>query len=89
MVNFLGGNDMKSWITGVVGVGILLLFIGVIYGVYASGDTAKAVEDTGVFLTGIGLVLGALIDEGEDKTVRLGMLISAALIMGLIWFGIM
>ena len=80
---------MKSWIPGVVGLGILLLFIGVVYGVYADNqdamDTASAVEDVGVFLTGIGLILGALVDEGEDKIVRLGMLIAAALIIGLIW----
>jgi len=80
---------MKSWVPGVVGLGILLLFIGVIYGVYADNqdamDTASAVEDVGVFLTGIGLILGALVDEGEDKLVRLGMLIAAALIIGLIW----
>ncbi|HHF56022.1 MAG TPA: hypothetical protein ENL42_03800 [Thermoplasmatales archaeon] len=80
---------MKSWIPGVVGLGILLLFIGVVYGVYAEDqdamETASAVEDVGVFLTGIGLILGALVDEGEDKIVRLGMLIAAALIIGLIW----
>jgi len=80
---------MKSWVPGVVGLGILLLFIGVVYGVYADNqdamDTASAVEDVGVFLTGIGLILGALVDEGEDKLVRLGMLIAAALIIGLIW----
>ncbi len=80
---------MKSWVPGVVGLGILLLFIGVVYGVYADNQdaikTASAVEDVGVFLTGIGLIVGALVDEGEDKIVRLGMLIAAALIIGLIW----
>jgi len=80
---------MKSWIPGVVGLGILLLFIGMIYGVYAEDqdalDNAKAVEHIGVFLTGIGLAVGALVDTEEDKTLRLGMLIAAALIIGLIW----
>jgi len=80
---------MKGWIPGVVGLGILLLFIGMIYGVYAEDqdalDNAAAVKHIGVFLTGIGLAVGALIDTEEDKTIRLGMLIAAALIIGLIW----
>ena len=83
---------MKSWIPGVVGLGILLLFVGVIYGVYADDqdakDTASAVEDIGVFLTGIGLVMGALIDTEEDNYVRFGMLLAAALIIGFLWGGV-
>ncbi|RLF44522.1 MAG: hypothetical protein DRN29_08300 [Thermoplasmata archaeon] len=83
---------MKSWIPGVVGLGILLLFIGVIYGVYADTqdalDTASAVKDVGIFLAGIGLAVGALIDSEEDNYVRFGMLLAAALLMGLLWGGL-
>ncbi len=80
---------MKSWIPAVVGLGILLLFIGVVYGIYADTskekETAAAIKDVGVFLSGIGLAIGALIDTEEDKFVRFGMLLSAAIIIGLLW----
>ena len=80
---------MKSWIPGVVGLGILLLFIGVVYSVYADTSnelkTDHAVKDVGIFLTGIGLAIGALIDTEEDKFVRFGMLIASAIILGLLW----
>ena len=79
---------MKSWIPAVVGLGILLLFIGEIYGVYASGDsikTAKALDHVGIFLAGIGLAVGGLMETEEDKFVRFGMILSAALFMGLLW----
>ncbi|MCD6171655.1 MAG: hypothetical protein J7J36_04485 [Thermoplasmata archaeon] len=80
---------MKSWIPAVVGLGILLLFIGEIYGVYADTtketQTAKALDDVGIFLAGIGLAVGGLIETEEDKFVRFGMILSAALFMGLLW----
>lgn len=78
---------MKSWIVGVVGLGILLLFIGMIYGEFATDqtDVVNSIKDVGVFLTGIGLAVGALTDTEEDKFVRFGMLIAAAIIIGLLW----
>jgi len=78
---------MKSWIPGVVGLGILIIFIGIVYGIEKpeKADTALEVRDFGVFLTGIGLLIGALIDTEEDKFVRFGMLLAAAIIIGLLW----
>ena len=80
---------MKSWIPAVVGLGILLLFIGEIYGVYADTtkgtQAAKALDHVGIFLAGIGLAVGGLIETEEDKFVRFGMILSAALFMGLLW----
>ena len=80
--------EMKSWVTGLVGLGILLLFIGEIYGVYATGDNVKAadaLDHVGIFLAGLGFALGGMIDTEEDKNVRLGLIIAAAIFMGLLW----
>jgi len=84
---------MKSWIPGVVGLGILLLLIGAAYyhgNYYGEQDpdaakTAVWIKDIGIFLAAIGLALGGLIDTEEDKFVRFGMLLAAAIIIGLLW----
>ena len=83
---------MKSWVPAIVGLGILLLFIGEIYGVYADTskekNTAEALDHVGIFLAGIGLAVGGLIDTEEDKFVRFGAILAAAILMGLLWGGI-
>ncbi len=84
---------MKSWIPGIVGLGILLLLIGAAYyhsNYYGEQDqdaakTAVLIKDIGIFLAAIGLALGGLIDTEEDKFVRFGMLVAAAIIIGLLW----
>jgi len=80
---------MKSWVAGLVGLGILLLFIGEIYGVHADtskeSNTARDLDNIGIFLAGLGLVLGGIVDTEEDKFVRFGMILAAAIFMGLLW----
>ena len=79
---------MKSWVAGLVGLGILLLFIGEIYGVHATEDDVKTAADlchVGVFLAGLGFALGGIVDTEEDKFVRFGLILAAAIFMGLLW----
>ena len=80
---------MKSWVAGLVGLGILLLFIGEIYGVHADttkeSKTASDLDHIGIFLAGLGLALGGIVDTEEDKFVRFGMILAAAIFMGLLW----
>ena len=83
------GMEMKSWVAGLVGLGILLLFIGEIYGVYADTtkekNAAEALDHVGVFLAGLGFALGGILDTDEDKFVRFGLILAAAIFMGLLW----
>ena len=79
---------MKSWIPALVGIGIVLIFIGMVWGEYADKedmDTVHTVTHLGIFLGGLGLVVGAMIDDGIDNYLRLAMIIGGALLMALMW----
>lgn len=84
------GDKMKSWIPAIVGLGMLLLFIGVVYGKFAETETimkiAGIIKDTGIFLSGIGFFIGAVTDTEEDKNIRLGMLVASAIIISMLVF---
>jgi len=80
------GIKMKSWIIIVVGIGIFILFAGMIYGEFVdNGEVVRAIKHVGVFLTSTALFIGAMTDVEEDKFVRLAMLIAGAIIIGLLW----
>ena len=79
---------MKSWIPALVGIGILLVFIGMVWGEYADKedmDTVNTVTHLGIFLGGLGFVIGAMVDKEIDNYVRLAMIMGGALFMALLW----
>ncbi len=80
---------MKSWIPALVGIGIILVFIGMVYGEYADDedamDAAHTVTHLGIFLGGLGFVVGAMVDDEIDTYLRLAMIIGGALFMALLW----
>ncbi|MEA2054239.1 MAG: hypothetical protein U9O96_03860 [Candidatus Thermoplasmatota archaeon] len=80
---------MKPWIPAAVAIGIVLLFIGMVAGVYADDEdainTSTVIADLGILIGGIGFAVGALVDTEIDNYTRMGMIIAGALFMALLW----